>query len=350
MMGSLVAVGEVQPPLGNTGASVTTEEVQRGVEVGVHWLAGRSLVPSVAVLSAVSEIVGAGVQEMPRGNLGYRTQYRVGPVVVLMDGTGPQAESMGSHIEVTGSGCEELGYAKLRELWHVVQLRVSRVDLAVDGCPFTPEQVWAAWTAGDVRTKVKLAKDAKEGREWRSGEWIQSASGDTAMLGGKQAARRLRVYDRRETGTRLELQVRHGAADVVAAAVFSSPDEAVGPEVLSHVRSFVDFLEGEGENVTRRPLASWWSEFVGGVEKSRVRLTGVVVGTFVEAVEWIQTQVAPLLAVIRERLTETAFLEILDGGKKRWKKHHRRLLFEGERTVTVERQTGARGLPAPAAC
>lgn len=350
MMGSSVAGGGPLPPVGNTGASVTAEGPEVEVGVGVHWLAGRSLVPSAAVLSAVSEIAGAGVEEMPRGNLGYRTQYRVGPVVVLTDGMGPQAETMGTHIEVTGAGCEELGYAKLRELWHVVQLRVSRVDLAVDGCPFTPEQVWAAWTAGDVRTKVKLAKDAKEGREWRSGEWIQSASGDTAMLGGKQAARRLRVYDRRETGTRLELQVRHGAADVVAAAVFSSPDEAVGSEVLSHVRSFVDFLEGEGENVTRRPLASWWLEFVGGVEKSRVRLTGEVTGTFLEAVEWIEKQVAPLLAVVASRLPRSTFLGILAAGQARWKEHHRRLLYEGDRTVTVESASGASGVPGPVAC
>lgn len=350
MMGSSVAGGGPLPPVGNTGASVTAEGSESEGQVGVHWLAGRSLVPSAAVLSAVSEVVGAGFELMPRGNLGYRTQYRVGPVVVLTDGTGPQSEEMGTHIEVTGSGCEELGYAKLRELWHVVQLRVSRVDLAVDGCPFTPEQVWAAWTAGDVRTKVKLAKDAKEGREWRSGEWIQSASGDTAMLGGRQAARRLRVYDRRETGTRLELQVRHKAADAIAAAVFSRPEDLVGSEVLSHVRSFVDFLEGEDENVTRRPLATWWAEFVGHVAKSRVRLTGEVMGTFDDAVEWIKKQVAPLLAVMSERLPWSTFVEILDDGQKRWKEHHRRLLWEGDRTITVERSTGAGGMPAPAAC
>ena len=163
-----------RPPFGNTGASLT--------EVGVHWLAGVSRLPTDTVLSVVEAVTGEGRSERPRGALGYARRFDVGRVVVLTEGQGPQSAAMGCHVEVTGEGCEELGLVGLVELYQELQLRGSRIDLAVDGCPFTPRQVWDEWTAGRVRTKVKLAAEAVAGREWRSGEWVSSASGDTAYL------------------------------------------------------------------------------------------------------------------------------------------------------------------------
>lgn len=308
------------PPFGNTGASVT--------EVGVHWLAGVSRLPAARVLSVVEAVTGEGRSERPRGALGYARRFEVGRVVVLTEGQGPQSGAMGCHVEVTGEGCEELGLAGLVELYQELQLRASRVDLAVDGCPFTPRQVWDEWTAGRVRTKVKLAADAIEGREWRSGDWISSASGDTAYLGSRRAARRVRVYDRRETGTRLELQARGHAASVIAADVL---DGEVGDgwarRVLGHVRAFVDFVEVEDANASRRGLLDWWAEFVGDVERATVRLTGVVVDSFGRVAEWVERQVAPMLAVIQERRGDSAVVALLLRGKRRWGPRHARLAF-----------------------
>lgn len=307
-----------------------TEGGAEGPElVGVHWLAGVTLAPVEAVLAAVAEVTGESVEVMPRGALGYATRYRVGHVTVLADGQGVQAAAMGCHVEVTGEGCEAVGFSGLRRLHDVLELRASRLDLAVDACPFTPAEVWGAWTAGAVRSKVKVSPDALPGREWRSGEWVSSSTGDTAYLGSKRAARRVRVYDRRATGTRLELQVRHNAAAVIAADVFGVVPEALPGVVLGHVRAFVDFVEGDDLNASRRPLAGWWAAFIGHVSRSRVRLGGVVVDTFEAAAAWLNHQVAPLLAVFEARLGTEAVESLLRRGRGRWAAKHLRLAGGG---------------------
>src|SRR5690606_9853506 len=117
-----------------------------------------------------------------------------------------------------------------------------------------------------------------------------SSSGDTAYLGARRAARRARVYDRRETGARFELQVRHRAAAAVAADVL---DGEVGDgwalRVLGHLRAFVDFVVVEGANSTRRPLIEWWASFIGHVERSQVKLSRTVEESFKKVAEWLET-------------------------------------------------------------
>ena len=104
---------ESGPPVGNTGASVTGGPGQ----VQVHWLAGVSLLPWQTVLSVISRVTGDSVEVRPRGALGYATRYQVGPVSVLANGQGSQAEAMGCHIEVTVAGCEALWLSVLATIY-----------------------------------------------------------------------------------------------------------------------------------------------------------------------------------------------------------------------------------------
>lgn len=311
------------PPSGNTGAFVTTESG----EVGVHWLAGVSMMPVDTVLSLVASVTGDDVLELPRSKW-YAQRWQVGPVSVAASGVVGDGAAMGCHVEVSGSGCEVLGLSKVAAIYSQLGLRASRFDLAVDGCPFTPETVWAAWTAGQVRTRAKVSKDALPGREWRSGEWITSATGDTAYLGGRQAARRVRVYNRRETGTRLELQARGKAAAAIAADVLPLVEvEGWGSVVLEHVRAFVDFVEVETVNASRRSLLPWWSAFIGHVEKARVRFSGVVVDTLERAAAWLDGQVGPVLAVFAEVYGRAGIEGLLSRGRSRWRQRHARLVM-----------------------
>src|SRR5690606_16652025 len=137
-----------------------------------------------------------------------------------------------------------------------------------------------------------------------------------------------RVYDRRETGTRLELQARGHAGSVIAADVL---DGEVGDgwarRVLGHVRAFVDFVEVEGANASRRGLVDWWAEFVGDVERATVRLTGVVVVSVARVAVWVERQVAPMLAVFEQREGQAALTMLLLRGKRRWGPRHARLAF-----------------------
>jgi len=315
------ALGDLAP-VGNTGASLTKGEL-----VGIHWLAGRTLVPVEGVVRVLVEATGEGVEVRPRGAMGYAIQYRVGGVTVLAEGQGSQAAAMGCHIEIPGGACEALGYGRLLDIARQLQLRASRLDLAVDGCPFTPAQVWAVWEQDQVRSKVKRPADAVEGREWRSGEWIRSASGDTAYLGSRQAARRVRVYDRRETGTRLELQARHHAAAAIQADLMATSLADAPARILGHVRAFVDFTQGTDTCSSRRPLAAWWSAFCGHVLASKLRLTRVVEDGFERVDHWIRGAVAPIWAAWAVAVGPRAVHEVIADGRLRWHRRHRQVAF-----------------------
>ena len=129
--------------------------------------------------------------------------------------------------------------------------------------------------------------------------------------------------------------VRHRAAAAVAADVLDGEvGEGWSLRVLGHVRAFVDFVEGEGAHSSRRPLLPWWADFVGHVERSRVKLCGVVVDTFEASAAWIDRQVAPLLAVYESRLGADALRALLSRGRMRWRSRHIRLVV-GTGAVTA---------------
>jgi hypothetical protein len=313
------------PPSGNTGATLTSGNLA----AGVHWLSGTTKIDADTVLDVVAEVTGDSVEVMPRGARGYAARYRIGVVTVLAEGQGPEAEAMGCHLEVTGEGCEVLGLAKLAELYQRLELRATRIDPVVDGAKFKPATMWRAWRLGNLSSAVKIPARAREDRQWRSGDWQSNAEGDTVYLGSTQAHRRLRCYDRRGF-TRVELQARHEAAAAIAADLLGA-DLEVGwaARVLGHIRAFVEFRKGEDTNVSRRPLASWWARFVRDAERSEVRLTGVVVDTFERAAAWVESQVAPILAVYRRVLGREALEELLRQGHRRWTPRHFRLAAFG---------------------
>ena len=319
----MLQAGEVQyqgdpPPSGNTGVSMTS-----GSWVGVHWLTGTTFSYGVGdVLSRLQDLTGIDPITLPRGARGYRVAHRLGPVVVFSEGN----DDMGVSVEVEGEGCELLGFDGLTSLWADLNLRVSRIDLAADGAPFTPAESWAAWTAGQVRTKVKASTRATTGREaWRSGSWMSNAEGDTATFGSPRSNRLIRVYDRRGA-TRVELQVRKEAADVIATDVFLRPVEELPRAVLGHIRAFVDFVDVAADsNIGRAPLLSFWDAFCGHVEKAQVRLTGTVLRTFEKIDEWIRRQVAPSFAVWMQRLGPDKVTELFQLGKARWTRQHEQL-------------------------
>lgn len=309
--------GEV-PPSGNTGVSVTG-----GSWVGVHWLTGTTFNVAVGdVVSRIQELTGIDPVRLPRGSRGYRVVHRLGPVVVFSEGN----EDMGVSVEVEGEGCELLGFDGLCSLWADLQLRVSRIDLAADGAPFSPAKAWEAWTAGQVRTKVKTKARAITGREgWRSGTWMSSAEGDTAVFGSARSNRLIRVYDRRGA-TRVELQVRKEAAEAIASDVFLRPFEELPRAVLGHIRAFVDFVDVEASgNIGRAPLLPFWDAFCGHVEKAQVRLTGTVLRTFEKVDRWLREQVAPSLAVWMQRLGSEKVEELFTLGRARWTRQHEQL-------------------------
>lgn len=308
-----------------------------GICAGLHWLEGVSQMDSASVVRAVESVVGHQAEPGSRTKF-YRKGWKCGPVTVLGEGVTGQAEAMGVFVRVSGEGCDELGLVNLAKLAQLVGLRCTRLDVAMDGGGFTPAKLAAAWKSGRVRTHVKVSAKAREGRDWRECSWESNSEGDTFYMGGKGAQRRACVYDRRGF-TRFEMRYRGDAAAAVAADLLGDVGEGWATRAMGHVRAFVDFVSLGQANASRRPLLGWWAKFVGDAERARVRLVRQVVESFEVVRSWVERQVAPMLAVVAERLGPAEVKRLLRAGRSRWDARHYRMAggFVPERSAFVGR-------------
>jgi hypothetical protein len=297
---------------------------------GVHWYRGTTaLMDHVEVLSTLTDAWGTEVVPLGHGRHGYQDGYQVGEVFVWHH---PERSDMGVCVEVPGQACELLGGTEVAWIHRTLGLRAARLDVALDGVPFTPADLREAWEAGDVRTRAKVPKDAREDRRWRKSKWESNNEGDTFTMGSRTSTQFARCYDRRGP-VRLELEWKHATAarvaDEVLGAIWDeSPD--VTARVLGWVRRFVDFVDASSSaHASRRALLGWWAAFVGDAQVAAFRLAPTAART-VEAVrDWFELQMAATLAVIREAFGESEVRRLLHQGKKRWRSKHRAVLVAG---------------------
>lgn len=217
------------------------------------------------------------------------------------------------------------------KVWDLAEWRASRIDAAVDHCPFTPGMVADAWKAGDVDTRVKsLDPEGKRkpvaGREhWRRCEWVEMPDGDLFGMGSRASGQYARCYDSRGF-TRFELELKkttaHAAGGVLMEALRLG-SSVFGSTVLQLVQRFVRFVDrGSAGNVTRAELLPWWAEFVQGMGKARLSLGARVVKTVDEVVEWLEVQVIPSLAIVERALGLDSVRELIKKGRSRWGPRH----------------------------
>lgn len=278
--------------------------------------------PLGEVLGALAGRLRESVVVMERGSYGYSEGYLVGAVRVLASESRPD---MGVCIDVTGEGCEQLGLRVLAELRAFLGLKVTRLDVALDECPFTPADLRDAWQSGLVRTRAKVPVDARPDRQWRSCSWRSDAKGDMFTMGARSSTQYARCYDERGF-TRFELELKGRAAEVAAGRLLGSDLDGFAVEALGWVRRFVDFVEPDDGNVSRRSLLPFWEAFCGLVPRAKVTLEGVLVRTVADVKAWVESQVAPSLALVAAAFGAEEVTRLVKVGRDRWRGRHRALL------------------------
>jgi len=309
----------------------------RGVRCTLDWLefSSDSISPSYDLIPFITsddyvESVGA---------YGYRRGLRCGHVAILCDGS----EGMGTHYVISGQGCRELEARGLRDwsgyLRYLIDAgaRITRLDVALDDDAglLTVDRLRAAVVAGEV---TRLS------RRWRYVE--DDLGGQTLYLGSRESDVSLCCYDKTaerqasaggavgsgSTGvvgcrvTRLELRTRHERAH--ALAVRLSESQAWGVLVAGVIRAYCEVRQPTADTNRRRwPVADWWLQFLGAVE--RVRLTLAPAMRTVETVRsWIARQVAPSLALvtIAEQGSVDWLISLVSDARSRLRPRHMQLL------------------------
>jgi DNA relaxase NicK len=158
------------------------------------------------------------------------------------------------HVVLPGGACS-VGVDALLQLVERLRMwstrcEVVRLDLAVDGVPFTPADAYRAVLAGQTVSWVKRGRDGLIGHGWHSSNG--TGEGNTLDIGRRSSQRYMRIYDRRGP-TRVELETTRQYANAVAAAVIErrGDDLELARFVVACLREFCDFGTQDGVHGAR---------------------------------------------------------------------------------------------------
>lgn len=116
-----------------------------------------------------------------------------------------------------------------------------------------------AWLSRKVRTRSHP----------KSYDWRSNADGDTFYMGKRISGRLIRVYNRRGP-VRLELELKKKFAMPFVLNLAEQGFLTLRESAVGALRDMVDFIEAEADsNRSRAPLAKWWNQFVGDLERIR---------------------------------------------------------------------------------
>jgi len=291
----------------------------------LDWLTFTTRRPVDDVLEAVEAALGEPVAV--RGLYGYEQGYLL-PAGARIDYSGARDEVC---VTLPGQACGVLGVGGVVKLAAGLGGRPSRLDLAVDGCPFTPADIRREWLAGRISSRVR-----RDG--W---QWYESSTGETFYLGSPSSDRRARCYtmaDRVDAAgvlvTRWETQYRRDRARAVWAHIQAYADLELGQLALGLIADHVRVTEvGAAQvNVSERPTAAWWVAFVNGAEAVKTWLGERVSTTYERLERYVMTQVSGSLstlldaAVLRGGDGYSLLHDILTVGAGRRRRHHQVIL------------------------
>lgn len=212
-------------------------------------------------------------------------------------------------IELPGSACDCLTPEQFRELselqasciaGHGMVFRVSRLDLAVDHCPFTPRMVYEHEKAGMVRTWARRSSVRWDESPHQAKKDKSSLGTETFYIGAGESQRMIRIYNERGY-TRTELQCRDDWADrifILLNCNYSS--------WLSIVLGAIDKYFSV--------QASWWADFVTMKQEISIVISSARVVSLTKMQKWVIGQVAPTLEVLRRVLGDSDYTDMLRRG------------------------------------
>lgn len=301
---------DVRSTAAGADADTSTPPTDRGVEilqaVGIHWLtvSGRGKYNRALLMSLCDEVLGL-YEDRDRGGMGYteRRDYLVGATLY----TSPDRDDF--TLAVQGQGCEVIGAEGVRKLADAfidTGGKVTRWDVAVDGVPVEPGEVWRLLMCGEIRTRAQRA----------SFRYIQSPDGDadTVTVGSRTSERHLRVYNRRGP-TRAELEMK-GDYAMRAYQALRQHAGALGDFAKGIIRQYLDAQD-----------ALW--DFFRTVDCVEPPKQNIAARTAYRAIAWLQRQAAGTLAALREMAPDVLEL-IIDGG------HTKKSYYANLALLTIE--------------
>jgi hypothetical protein len=287
---------DVQPDTSDTPATNRGVVNTKPLTTSLHWLSATTqYVDTTTCVGFISDFLGYGPEVRPTGQSGYTASFKWFGGIRILDNK--QRPEMGVMLLADGDTCDHHGFDQLAYIYQALQMTATRLDLAADGCRFTPSALRRLWLADRVSTVCKPMKDALISRQHhRTCDWRSSPTGDTFYMGSRQSTQFARCYNSRGF-TRFEMELKQErAAQTMTALCEGSP---LSSTLGAAIAQFVKFVDPDDTNRARCTVLPFWKKFLGTLSSSGAvtRLDPRPDSTPESLIQYIEHQVAPSLAV-----------------------------------------------------
>lgn len=300
-----------------------------GMHFHIHHMTYSTILDPDTVANIVSEYLNYDYHFINKGYMSYANRYQFGDIASVHFTDGRHECT----VEIKGQGCELVGKDILLDLYQAVQGKATRLDLAVDGCPFEPMKIKEHTGCGyGLEAKNVRTKASRKGFK----EFIEFAA-QGISIGSRSSSRFARVYNYRldddgQNITRFEIELKKKTAQKYIDIIIDAK-ERFEDIVMGVIRAFVDFVEPTTDtNVSRQPLADWWLEFVQGAERVSVKLVDTNVKLLSNTVKHVYNQAASIVVAMSYEMTkhnvtrEQVMESLLNHGFANLKKKHKALM------------------------
>lgn len=214
------------------------------------------------------------------------------------------------HFEIPGQACELIHWEVFRAFDDMLKntyhdaYHYTRLDIAFDHAPFTPQDVEDAISSENVRSLAK--RETMTVNKIPFGKRDNGELGThTVNFGSRQSERMIRVYNRRGF-TRLEMETKDKRADLIAKDIFKESDISLWfPVAMSHLRDYVDFK------------TPWWDKFTNGIGRAKAIVTTPREITIEKETAWLERQIAVPLSIVHDVRRDGFVEKLLTRGRKK---------------------------------
>lgn len=306
--------------------------MQEKVQVSVDWLTfSVKQTDPRAVISGYLGMDPDLFEVMGYGLMGYASVMRFNDISVCYDGIeNDYFKGMGVCVSMSGNGCRtfetmsSLTFPGLTDKQGMASVafpalfqhlaadplsHVSRIDVACDDKEgyISMDMVIEKTLANDINSR--MAK-----RQVVSSYDGKNQNGATVYIGAPSSDFRVRIYDKAlEQGqeghwVRVEMVMRGKNAGAFISELNNA--ESIGKLAAQVLNDKMSFIERDDTNISRCSVCSWWEKFVSEVTSVHLWARGAVTHTVDRLLDWLRTQVAPSLSIIKETMGLVPVLEM----------------------------------------
>jgi DNA relaxase NicK len=303
--------------------SVSPPSIDKGVQFSIDWLTITIWCDVKEALKIYEkyfrEILGV-LQDKRSGGFGYESRFEGLNGVALYFKVGLDRVTL----KLPGKACQAIEQERFIAFrkgldQRGISFNFTRLDLAFDNVPFTPEDINKAILDGQIRSLAHRDSQRFDSSQMKEREDGSGIGCSTCYLGSRKSGRMLRIYNKRGP-TRLELETHGERADLVARQLFESKTENWFRVAISHVQDFIEVYK------------EYWKAFVGSVVRAYAKIVDIRKVKIVRMVEWLNKQVVTTLSMVEECYPGIVNM-MLEHGRSKQNPVQRNLVLEFKRSL-----------------